>query len=117
MKLPFVSRSVYEFRVGYSKGLESGMAALQSKFDQLFDNYSQLVDHVVKMKHDGFGLPVELPDIELAEISPEVRTAILERAVPGTRTYKELHGWAVEQARLGLSTEEIVSSILKGGEY
>jgi hypothetical protein len=121
MKLPFVSRSKYEYQVGYGKGIEQGLKAqiesLSSKYDQIFDRWSNLVDHVVKMKHEGFELPQELPDIEVAEIPENVRGAILERSAPGTQTYKELHGWAVEQLRIGSEESEICETILNGAQF
>ena len=131
MRLPFVRASRYETLM--EKYVEActelgqmGGQVLVLK-EQLKDGiderggilsmYETLVNRVLALKKEGFVQPEEIPDIELEELPVLVKGAILERAVPGTRTFRELNEWSIEQMRIGTGEAMIAETILSGASF
>jgi len=79
--------------------------------------HETLVNKVLALKKEGFVQPEEIPDVDLEEQPVVIKGAILERAVPGTRTFRELNEWSIEQMRIGTGEAMIAESILSGASF
>lgn len=118
MRLPWVSRRLYESALEAKSLLERQLDALTAGQRALQQAYTELVNKLVELKRVGFEIPPDYgePVTSAASLPDEVVDAMEMRARRNTPLWHELARYAEAQLRENADVEEIREEILVGGE-
>lgn len=111
MRLPFVSRAIYEDAITRAEKAEE-------RAERQTERYHSVCERLVSMKKEGFVVQREAKPLEPAHsaLDPNVEMAIDERAGGDPSLRRYLYKYAQGQTSIGRDPAEIIKRIQNGDD-